>query len=87
MTAAELRQVIADALVYAAVPGFVGSRAEVEFRDGSRDVEMHELEIDSLSAMELCIAVELNTDVSLAPADIAALPSLGALVQRLMAGQ
>ncbi len=87
MTAAELRDVIADALVYAAVPGFVGSSAEAEFRNGSRDVPMAELEIDSLAAMELCIAIELNTDISLTPADVVAMPSLNALVQRLVAGQ
>lgn len=87
MTAADLRQVLADALVYAAVPGFAGSRTEADFRDGVRDVPLSELEIDSLAAMELCIAIELNTGVSLAPADIAALPSLGALVERLVDGR
>lgn len=87
MTAAELRNVIADSLVYAAVPGFVGSGAETEFRDGARDVTMTELEIDSLAAMELCIAIELNAGISLTPAEVAALPSLNALVQRLVADQ
>jgi len=85
MTATELRQVIADALVYASVPLFAGSRAEAEFREGERDLPMAELEIDSLAAMELCIAIELNTDISLTPADVVAMPSLDALVQRLVA--
>ena len=87
MTASELRNVIADALVYASVPGFAGSLAEGAFRTATSDVLMTELEIDSLAAMELCIAIELNTDISLAPTDIAALPSLGALLERLEADQ
>lgn len=87
MTAADLRQVIADARVYASVPGFVGSQAETEFRSGARDVPFSDLEIDSLAGMELCIAIEVNTDISLTPADVVAMPSLDALVQRLVAGE
>ena len=87
MTATELRNVIADALVYASVPGFAGSRSESDFRGAIRDVHMAELQIDSLAGMELCIAIELNTGVSLAPTDIAAMPSLDALLRRLEAGQ
>ncbi|RYG95740.1 MAG: hypothetical protein EON57_16190, partial [Alphaproteobacteria bacterium] len=83
----ELRQVIADAMVYAAVPGFVGSQAEAAFRDGTRDVQLTEIDIDSLAAMEICIALELNTDISLAPNDITGMPSLGALLLRLEAGE
>jgi long-chain acyl-CoA synthetase len=83
----ELRQVIADAMVYASVPGFADSQSEATFRDGTHDVKLTEVDIDSLAAMELCIALELSTGVSLAPADITAMTSLGALLQRLEAGE
>ncbi len=80
MTEAEIRQVISDALSYASVPLFTGSTAQADFVAGRRDVRMDEFEIDSLAAMELCIAIEANLGAEIAPADLEKIKTLGGIV-------
>ena len=80
MTEAEIRQVIADALVYAAVPLFADSDEQVDFIAGRRDIAMDEYEIDSLAAMEVCIAIEANLGVEIVPGDLAGITTLGGIV-------
>jgi acyl carrier protein len=86
MTESEIREVIADALDYAAVPQFRGSDARAQFVAGARDIAFDELEIDSLAAMELCIALETNSGVSILPAELPEFGTLGALVKRVESG-
>lgn len=90
MTEAEVRQVIADALVYAAVPLFAHSEDHADFVAGKRDIRLDAFEIDSLATMEMCIAIELNLGVEIVPGDLAELETLGAIVtlaqQRAAAG-
>lgn len=83
MTDVEIRQVIADALSYASVPHFDRSAAAVGFVAGTSDIKMDELEIDSLAAMELCIAIETSTGVSIVPDDLSECGSLGKLSERV----
>lgn len=83
MTDGEIRKIIADALLYAAVPLFRGSDREREFVEGRADILFSELDIDSLAAMELCIALEANAGASILPQDLAKLKSLNRLVQRV----
>ncbi len=78
----ELRHLLSDALDYASVPGFAGSERQLQFIAGG-DVRLSELEIDSLAAMEICIAIETNFDVSIVPNDLPTFESLGALVKRI----
>lgn len=80
MTEAEIRQVISDALVYAAVPLFADSPEQADFLAGRRDIAMGEYEIDSLAAMELCIAIEANLGVEIVPGDLAEIATLGGIV-------
>lgn len=83
MTEGEIREVIADALDYAAVPRFRGSEARAQFVAGTRDIRFEEFEIDSLAAMELCIALEANVGVVILPGDLLLLGSLNGLVKRV----
>ncbi len=83
MTELEIREVVADALDYAAVPRFRGSQVRAQFVAGTRDIGFDELEIDSLAAMELCIALETNAGVSILPAELPAFGSLGGVVKRV----
>lgn len=83
MTEADIRQVIADALVYAAVPRFRDSAEQADFVAGKRDIQLADLEIDSLAAMELCIAIETNSGVSIVPGELAEVGTLGALAKRV----
>lgn len=80
MTEAEIRQVIADALVYAAVPLFADSADQADFVAGTRDVRLDAFEIDSLATMEMCIAIELNLGVEIVPGDLTEVETLGAIV-------
>lgn len=88
MTEAEIRQVIADALVYASVPYLRGSNLATQFVSGETDVKMQQLEMDSLAAMELCIAIEVNIGVSIIPSelsDLDALSGLSAMIRERLA--
>jgi acyl carrier protein len=86
VTELEIREVIADALDYAAVPRFRGSEARAAFVAGTSDISMNDLEIDSLAAMELCIALETNSGVSILPDELPGFGSLGALAKRVESG-
>lgn len=78
----DIRQLVADALRYASVPGFDRSDRKEAFLAGE-DVAFTELEIDSLAAMELCIAIEASLDVTVLPAELPELGSLNALLARI----
>ena len=82
MTEREIRELICQALRYASVPGFNRSDRQAAFINGE-DVGLDDLEIDSLAAMELCIAIETNLDVTLLPAELPALGSLNGIVRRV----
>lgn len=82
MTNSEIRHLLSEALEYASVPGFADSPRQTAFCEGA-DVRMDELQIDSLASMELCIAIETNLDVTILPADLAEIGSLGALVEHI----
>lgn len=85
MTESEIREIVADALDYAAVPQFRGSELRAQFVSGTRDVALADLDMDSLAVMELCIALETNSGVSILPAELAEFASLGSLVKRVEA--
>jgi len=83
MTETEAREIVADALDAASVPRFRGSEARAQFVSLTRDIQFDELDVDSLAAMEICIAIEANVGVSLLPAELQEIGSLGALARRL----
>ncbi|WP_055049358.1 acyl carrier protein [Devosia sp. A16] len=80
MTEREIRQMLVDAMLGASVFGLRDNGWTDEFVAGTRDVAMGDLEMDSLGAMELCIAVEVNTGVEIVPDQLATMPTLGTLV-------
>lgn len=57
--------------------------AESDFVAGVWDIELTELEIDSLSAMELCIGLEVEWGLTVLPEDLNRLNTLGQLVDRV----
>jgi acyl carrier protein len=79
----EIREMLVEALQSASVFGLRNNGWTEEFLAGTRDVAFDDLEMDSLGAMELCIAVEVNTDVSIVPDDLAGLSTLGGLVRAI----
>ena len=56
---------------------------EEEFIVGRYDVNLDQLVVDSLAAMEICIALEANWGIALVPEDLQRIGSLQALVREV----
>ena len=83
MTETEIRQLVAEALAYASIPNFQGSATERAFLAATAEVPFSELEIDSLAAMEICIAIEANIGTSILPNELAGIETLSDLVRSI----
>ena len=59
---------------------------EEQFIDGRYDVPLDRLDVDSLAAMEICIALEVNWGTALVPEDLQRVGSLQTLVGVVMEG-
>lgn len=80
MTEREIRQMLVDAMLSASIFGVRDNGWTDAFLAGTRDILISDLEMDSLGAMELCIAVEVNTGVEIVPDDLASMATLETLV-------
>jgi hypothetical protein len=80
MTEPEIRKMLVDAMLSASVFGVRDNGWTDAFLAGTRDIALGELEMDSLGAMELCIAVEVNTGVEIVPDELASMATLETLV-------
>lgn len=76
-----IRQSMVDGLDAGGVAKLGDRRLRAAFLAGECDVTLAELDMDSLARMELCIAIELGTGVSLAPEELDAYATLGALAR------
>ena len=83
MDANAIRAVIVDGLEAGAVRKARQEEFRTAFLAGRIAVPMAELEMDSLARMELCIAIEVGTGVSLAPEELDRYDTLAALVDDL----
>jgi hypothetical protein len=80
MSEEELRQMLVDAIDASTIVGLRRSGLMAGFLAGTGDIPFVALEMDSMGAMELCIAVEVHTGVEIVPAELAELVSLGGVV-------
>ncbi|BBK34873.1 phosphopantetheine binding protein [Stella humosa] len=78
-----IRRVLVDALEIGGVAAIHEPAIRDPFLAGTADITLERLEMDSLAKMELCIAVEVETGVSLTPDDLLAYATLGQLVQQI----
>ena len=83
MDARAIRMVVIDGLEAGAVRQASRTEFRDAFLDGSVDIELAKLAMDSLAKMELCIAIEVGTGVSLAPEDLDRHETLAALVAEI----
>jgi acyl carrier protein len=81
MTATDIRMSIIEVLWDSGVFSLRDQNVEKEFIDGRYDAKLEELDVDSLAAMEICIALEANWGTSLVPEDLQRVGSLQALVR------
>jgi acyl carrier protein len=84
MNETAIRELIAEALTSANVIAFRQNDLRLAFLQGQRDVSLAELDIDSLAAMELCIALEINIGTSIVPDQLQTIGSLDRLVTTVM---
>ncbi|BBK39919.1 hypothetical protein STAQ_49970 [Allostella sp. ATCC 35155] len=80
-----VRQILVDALEIGSVAAIYEPAIRGPFLSGEDDLSFDRLDMDSLARMELCIAIEVETGVSLTPDDLDSFRSLGALARRVVA--
>lgn len=84
MTEQDIRRIVGEALSYATVFGYAESGLAPAFLAGEADIILADLDMDSLSIMELCIAIETETGVSILPDQIGSHETLQKLVGHIM---
>lgn len=80
MTETEIRAAVVSGLAQASAFMFRASGIEAAFLKGEADMAIEDIEMDSLSIMEFCIAIELDTGASILPDEMLQISTLGKLV-------
>lgn len=86
MTDSEIRLGIVELLRDAGIFHLRDESRELDFVNGSFDVDLDQLRMDSLAAMELCIGLEVNWGSALVPEDLNKVRSLQSLVRFVKEG-
>jgi hypothetical protein len=86
VTDAEIRQMIASGLEQGSCFALRNNGWTEDFLAGRRDVAFAAMDIDSLAMMELCIAIEVESGVSILPEELVQCETLGALAIQVKAG-
>ena len=81
----DVRRILVEALDAANVTSMRHRGLEAPFAAGETDVPLAALGIDSLAAMELCIAIEVHTGVTLVPEELARIATLRDLARTIQA--
>ena len=81
MTDQELRTIIVESLEYANVTTAREQSMAFLSSEGREDISLNQLGMDSLAVMELCIAIEVNTGVSIVPDDLQKVGTLNNLIK------
>jgi acyl carrier protein len=79
MTEVEAREIVVQAMRYANITGLSVEQRNA-FEAGTSDIEFEHLEMDSLATMELCIAIEAHSGLSITPEQLRAAKNGNALV-------
>jgi acyl carrier protein len=83
----EIRRSLAEVFRDSNVIFLREANVENEFIEGRYDVNFNQLDIDSLAAMEICIAMEANWGTAILPDDLYRIGSLQALVAVVMSSR
>jgi acyl carrier protein len=84
MKETEIRRALAEVFRDSSVFFLQDENVEEQFIDGRYDVTFDQLDVDSLAAMEICIALEANWGTALVPEDLQRVGSLQTLVSVVM---
>lgn len=86
MTEQEIRTFIAEALDQAGVIAMRDKKLTPILLEGRHDIPFDILDLDSLAVMELCIAIEVNTGISILPDQLKSIGTLNRLVDMIREG-
>ena len=75
-----IRRTVLEGLEAGAVAKAGNVDFHAAFLDGTIDIRLADLDMDSLAKMEVCIAIEVGTGVSLAPEELDRYATLAELV-------
>jgi acyl carrier protein len=81
----EARKLLVQAMRYAGITSLAVKQREA-FEAGTADIELDQLEMDSLATMELCIAIEANSGLSITPDQLQEARTGNELVRRIIRG-
>ena len=76
-----VRALLVGGMEAGAVGAIQNARTRAAWLEGSEDLPIARLDMDSLARMELCIAIELGTGIALSPSDLDGYASLGELAR------
>ena len=79
-----MREIISDSLENASVITFTRRKLRHDYIAGKNDIQIDQLNLDSLATMEFCIGLELKTKVSITPEELLNFKSLDDLCVRLL---
>lgn len=80
------RRIVVEALRQASVHTIEEGDRVRRFLRGEADFSFDELELDSLARMEVCIAIEVKTGISIAPDELEPIGTVAGLVARVGSG-
>lgn len=86
MTESDIRQMISMGLEQGSCFALRNNGWKEDFLAGRRDVAFADMDIDSLAIMELCIAIEVESGVSILPDEMVQCATLGAVVEQVKGG-
>jgi acyl carrier protein len=86
MTDKQVRGLIVEALECSSVIALRDKNLTEAFLSGTHEVPVDLLDMDSLAEMEVCIAIEVNSGVSIVPDQLRKIGTLGKLVALIHAG-
>lgn len=87
MTELQIRALVVEALEYSNVLALRDKNLAGAFLAGTGEVPLEALEMDSLAEMELCIAIEVSTGVSILPERLRKIGTLDRLVAQIQSRQ
>jgi acyl carrier protein len=83
MTEQQIRALVVEALEYSNVLALRDKNLAGDFLAGTGEVPVEALDMDSLAEMEVCIAIEVSTGVSILPERLRKIGTLGRLVAQI----
>jgi acyl carrier protein len=87
MTEQQIREMVVEALEYSNVIALRDKNLTADFLAGLNEVPIDVLEMDSLAEMEVCIAIEVNANVSILPEQLRKIGTLARLVAMIQGRQ